>query len=191
MEGDGLAGCHHLSPGRLRFTYIAICWLVLSYDVVRLSTLLVEWIAKGGKTMKITAEDSGPEPLSIFWLLVLPAAACALVSCAGINAKTTSYGSALRLAPVDPAAVQILRTEPVQVHDHLGEIVIESSTAPAPPVAEVDQKLRTEAAKMGADAVIVTVDYALPSRPYVTGTLDRHVVTVHGYKIVGVAIKYR
>ena len=70
---------------------------------------------------------------------------------------------------------------------------IDASTEPAPPIADVEAKLRTEAAaSIGADAVVVVHDGIAPTRAYVTGPWwDRSVQTITGRKIVGVAIKYR
>jgi hypothetical protein len=48
-----------------------------------------------------------------------------------------------------------LRSEPTRPNDRLGEIMIDASTDPAPPLTEVEAKLRKEAAKLGADAVVV------------------------------------
>jgi hypothetical protein len=51
--------------------------------------------------------------------------------------------------PGDPAKAEILRSEPTRPNDRLGEIMIDASTDPAPPITEVEAKLRKEAAKLG------------------------------------------
>jgi hypothetical protein len=115
-----------------------------------------------------------------------------VAACATVEADTTQYVGAPRFAATDPAAVQILRTEPTRSHDRLGEIVVDASTEPAPPVADIEAKLRAEAAKIGADAVVVVHDGVQPTSAYVSGPWwDRRVQTITGRKIVGVAIKYR
>ena len=90
----------------------------------------------------------------------LPAAvlACALASCAYVEPTTVQYVGVPRFSPQDPAQVQVLRAEP------------------APPVAEIEQKLREEAAKMGAQAIYIVRDVARPHE-------DR--------KMIGIAIRYQ
>lgn len=124
---------------------------------------------------------------------VLLAACCpALISCASVDAVTTPYVGAPHFAPGDAAAVQIVRAEPKRPHDRLGEIVVDASVDPAPPIVEVESKLRSEAAKLGADAVVVVLDRVQPAGAYVTGPWwGRSVETVMGRKVVGIAIKYR
>ena len=117
---------------------------------------------------------------------------CALVACATVDATTTQYVGAPHFPPSDPARVEIVRAEPTRAYDRLGEIVIDASTDPAPPITEVEAKLRNEAGKLGADAVVVVYDRLQPVAAYVSGPLwARSVETVTGRKVVGVAIKYR
>jgi hypothetical protein len=128
---------------------------------------------------------------SIFTCLLLAALVCMLVSCATIDATTTQYVGAPRFPPSNPASVEILRTEPMRPHVRLGEIVIDASTEPAPPVTEVEAKLRAEAGKLGADAVVVVVDRVQPVGAFVSGPwFGRDVDVFKGRKLVGVAIKY-
>jgi hypothetical protein len=124
--------------------------------------------------------------------VLLVAFACLLVSCASIDATTTQYVGAPHFPPSNPAAVEILRTEPMRPHERLGEVVVDASTEPAPPIAEVEDKLRAEAAKLGADAVVVVVDRVQPVGAFVSGPWwGRDVDVIKGRKVVGVAIKYR
>jgi hypothetical protein len=117
---------------------------------------------------------------------------CALTSCASVSVTTMPYVGAPHFPPSDPAAVEILRTEPARPHERLGEIEVDASTEPAPPIAEVEDKLRAEAAKMGADAVVVVHDRIQPVGAYVSGPWwGRDVDVIEGRKLVGVAIKYR
>jgi hypothetical protein len=104
------------------------------------------------------------------------ALACALASCAYIEASTTQYVGVTRPAPTDAAAVQVLPSEPMRVHDRLGEILLDISVDPAPSVQEVEQRLREEASKMGGNAVFVVRDQIVPSV---------------GRKLIAVAIRYR
>jgi hypothetical protein len=115
-----------------------------------------------------------------------------LGACATLDATTVQYVGAPRLPPRDAATVEIVRVEPTRPHDRLGEIVVDASTDPGPPVAEVEDKLRAEAGKLGADAVVVVYDRLEPVGAYVYGPWwSRSVSTVTGRKVVGVAIKYR
>jgi hypothetical protein len=124
--------------------------------------------------------------------LLLLVVAGVLVSCATIDATTTQYVGAPHFPPSDPAAVAILRSEPIRPHERLGEIVVDASTEPAPPIAEVEDKLRAEAAKLGADAVVVVLDRVQPVGAFVSGPwFGRDVDVIKGRKVVGVAIKYR
>jgi hypothetical protein len=91
-----------------------------------------------------------------------------------------------------PARVEILRAEPTQPHARLGEIVVDASTEPAPPITEIEDKLRTEAARLGANAVVVVVDRVQPTGAYVSGPWwGRSVDVITGRKLVGVAIRYQ
>jgi len=105
---------------------------------------------------------------------------CALAllaaSCAWVEASTTQYVGVPRYPPGDPAAVKILRAEPMQTHDRLGEILLDISVEPSPPIAEVEQRLREEAARWGADGVFVVRDQELPGV---------------GRKLIAVAIRTR
>jgi hypothetical protein len=95
--------------------------------------------------------------------LSLAALACVLAACgSSVDATTTQYVGVPRFAPIEPAAVQILRAEPMQPHDRLGEILLEIAVDPPPPIAEVEQRLREEAARLGANAVFVVRDHVTP-----------------------------
>ena len=91
--------------------------------------------------------------------------------------------------PTDPAHVTILREPPTQAHDGLGEVLVDASTQPAAPIEQVEDKLRTEAATLGADAIVVVVDRLQPVGVYVYGPWSADPVL--GRRVVGVAIKYR
>ena len=105
------------------------------------------------------------------------ALACTLASCAYINASSTQYVGVPRFPPSDAAKVQVLPKEPMQPpHDRLGEIMLEISVDPAPSVADIEQRLREEGAKLGASAVFVVRDQIIP------GT---------GRRLIAVAIRTR
>jgi hypothetical protein len=124
--------------------------------------------------------------------LLLGALTCWLVACASLDASTTHYAGAPHYPPSNPASVQILHTQPTKPHDRLGEIIVDVSTHSATLGNDVEQKLRQEAAKMGADAVVVVYDRLQPMGAYVMGGYwDQSVETVTERDVVGVAIKYR
>ena len=94
--------------------------------------------------------------------------------------------------PGEAAKVEILRAEPTRPHDRLGEVMVDATTDPAPPIEKVEERLRQEAATLGADAVVVVHDRIQPTAVYVTGGWwTRSVQTVTGRKLIGVAIKYK
>jgi energy-converting hydrogenase Eha subunit F len=124
--------------------------------------------------------------------LVLIAFAMLLAACATVDVTTTQYLGAPRYQPTEPTAVQILRTEPTAPHDRLGEIMVEASTEPAPPITEIEQKVCKAAAKLGADAVVVVYDRIQPVGAYLSGPWwGRSVETVSGRKLIAVAIRYK
>jgi hypothetical protein len=96
------------------------------------------------------------------------------------------------LPPTDPAGVGILRRQPMMPHVRLGEIEVDASTDPAPPVSEVEEKLRVAGAKLGANAAVVVHDRLKRKGAYVTGPWrGRTVEPSAGRKVIGVAIRYR
>jgi hypothetical protein len=114
------------------------------------------------------------------------------VSCASIDATTTQYVGAKHSAPSDPSTVSILRTEPIKPHERLGEITIDASVHPSPPITDVEARLCKEAARIGAEAVVVVYDRVQPMGVYVSGGYwNRSTTTITGHKLVGVAIKYQ
>ncbi|CAN7586950.1 hypothetical protein LJR277_004128 [Pseudomonas sp. LjRoot277] len=115
-----------------------------------------------------------------------------LSACASVDAQTTAYVGVEHPAPTLPSEVQVLRAEPTRPNVRLGEILIDATVDPAPPITQVEQKLREEAAKLGADAVVVVYDHIQPVAAYVTGLLwSRDIETIQGRKLKGIAIKYQ
>lgn len=104
------------------------------------------------------------------------ALACALTSCAYVDATTTQYVGVPRFPPTEAKSVQVLTAEPMKTHDRLGEILLDISVDPVAPVEDVEARLREEAAKMGAHAVFVVRDMVNPNV---------------GRKLIAVAIRYR
>ena len=104
------------------------------------------------------------------------ALACLAAACAYVEATTVQYVGVPRFPAGEPAAVQVLSAEPAQRHDRLGEILLDISVDPAPPVSDIEGRLREEGAKMGANAVYVIRDVARPGE---------------NRKLIGIAIRYK
>lgn len=102
--------------------------------------------------------------------------ACALASCAYVEATRVNYVGVPRYAPVKPEQVQVLPNEPKQRHERLGEIVLDISVDPPAPVGDIEARLREEGAQMGANAVYVIRDVARPGE---------------ARKLVGIAVRYQ
>jgi hypothetical protein len=125
-------------------------------------------------------------------LMLSAALLLALAGCTSIDARTTEYVGVPHAAPTSAANVEVLRREPLRPHTRLGEIVVDASIDPAPPISDVEQKLRTEAASIGGDAVVVVYDGIAPVSAYVSGPLwSRDVHAIDGRKLKGIVIKYQ
>lgn len=115
-----------------------------------------------------------------------------LSACASLDAQTTAYVGAEHLAPTQASDVQLLRSEPTRAYVRLGEILIDASVDPAPPITQVEQALREHAAQLGADAVVIVYDHIQPVATYVTGPLwSRDIETIEGRKLKGIAIHFQ
>ena len=128
------------------------------------------------------------KPLALFTAVV---ALFALTAC---NTVSTSYKQDIggpRFAATDPAQVQILRAEPTRAHVRLGEIRAEPAST-STDVSKIEDALRKQAAKLGADAAVVVADTTQITGAYVTGPWwGRSIDTVQGRVVIAVAIKYQ
>ncbi|MGC8990979.1 MAG: hypothetical protein ACP5MD_12735 [Verrucomicrobiia bacterium] len=115
-----------------------------------------------------------------------------LVGCSSLSSHTVQYVGAPRPPATSPAQIEILRSEPARPHEKLGEVVVDASIDPPPKIEKIEETLRRDAAKMGADAVVLVHDQIHPVGTVVTGPWWSPMVsTVRGRLIVGVAIKYQ
>ena len=122
----------------------------------------------------------------------LGATLLALSACTSIDAQTTAYVGVPHPAPTLAANVEVLRSEPLRPHIRLGEVLIDASVDPAPPITDVEQKLREEAAKIGGDAAVVVYDRIQPVGIYVNGPLwARDAQQIDGRKLKAIVIQYR
>ena len=131
-------------------------------------------------------------PVTVWALSVAVAALFAVTGCqTGVSVSHTQAIGVPTFPPSDPAQVVILHTEPTRPHVRLGEVQVEPASDKTP-VADIEGALRSEAAKLGADAVVIVADRMQITGAYVMGPWwGRSVDTVQGRVIVGVAIKYQ
>ncbi len=120
---------------------------------------------------------------------VVTLAAATLAGCSTVSVSSTRYLGAPQFAPTDPNTVEILRQVPKRRHEKLGEVFLQPSGDP--PVAEMEQALRTEAAKLGADAAVVVFDRFKRVGTVIQGPWwSRSSYPVYGRTIVAVAIRF-
>jgi len=122
--------------------------------------------------------------------LVAVALAAGSVSCSSVSASSERLVGAPTFPPTHPESVLILPREPRKPHDRLGHVYIEPSGQPE--VTEIEQAIRKEAAKLGADAAVIVLDRTRRIGTVYQGPWwDRTAYPVMGRKIVAVAIRYR
>ncbi len=120
--------------------------------------------------------------------LLLPTLAVA--ACATVDVASERYLGVPQASPTNPASVEILRHEPKRPHVQLGEVFLSPSRSAD--VAEIEQALRVEAAKLGADAAVVVRDRTRRIGTVVSGTWwTRWHTPVYGRQIIAVAIRYQ
>ncbi len=123
-------------------------------------------------------------PLAVL-LLAAAAPGCATVRVSSY--RTPGVGP---FPPTAPSSVEILRRMPRGGIVRLGEIVLRPSGAPT--VERIEAALRTEAAAMGAQAVVVVEDRTRESgRPGREPGWGRADVPRYGRRITAVAVRYR
>ena len=125
-------------------------------------------------------------------MLALIAVALLLVAgCQTVSTSHTQDIGAPRFAPSDPAQVQILRTEPTRPHVRLGEVRAQPSDESVD-VSKIEDAIRKEAAKLGANAAVVVYDKTqVVGAQVVGGWLNRSVDPIEGRIIIAIAIKYQ
>jgi len=126
----------------------------------------------------------------IRWVIV-GVAAMICAGCTGITASTHAYLGIPKYPPIDPAKVQILKEEPKQPIERLGEIILSAEGGATRDALE--KELKERAGALGANAVIIVYDkthvfpvvyvdwYWGPSS--VSSEMNRN--------IVGVAVRYK
>ncbi len=109
--------------------------------------------------------------------------------CNTVSVQSKQYLGTPSFPPTEPAAIQILQTQPTVANLRLGEITLQPEGKPTK--AEMELKLRTAAAQMGANAVVIVADQTMVFGATVMGPWWGRTVTPDvGRVIIGVAIRY-
>lgn len=120
------------------------------------------------------------------------AVALTLSGCPSINTKSTEYAGVEHFAPTDAAGVEILREVPTRPHLKLGEVRVDASTEPSPPIADIENALRAEGAKLGANAVVIVYDRIQPVGANISGPWwNSSVQVITDQRMIAVAIRYQ
>jgi hypothetical protein len=113
-----------------------------------------------------------------------------LTGCETVSSSHTQEIGGPRYAASNPAQVQILNAPPPRAHVRLGEVRVQPSSKDVD-AAKIEDALRTEAAKLGADAVVVVYDHTQLVGAQITGDfLNRSVDLTERRTVVAVAIKH-
>ena len=126
------------------------------------------------------------------WISLAAGAASLVVTtgCRGISITHTQDICGLRFAPSDPAHVEILPNVPARPYVEVGQVWAYSPNASGD-ASKMEDALRTEAAKIGADAFVVWRDGIQAGDPTLSSVEDGHLVNKPpGRTVIGVAIKY-
>ena len=128
--------------------------------------------------------------IRLFALLVAVVGSLVVGGCSTVSVSSTHYLGVPVFPATDAAQVEILRKEPKRPLERLGEIILEPSGNPE--LGRIEQALRAEAAKLGANAVVVVRDETRRVGAWIDGwrwVRTSHVI--YGRVIVAVAIRYK
>jgi hypothetical protein len=113
-----------------------------------------------------------------------------LTGCQTVSSSHTQEIGGPRYIASNPAQVEILRTASTRAHVRLGEVRVQPSSQDVD-AAKIEDAMRKEAAKLGADAVVVVYDHTHLVGAQITGDfLNRSVDLVERRTVVAVAIKF-
>ena len=122
--------------------------------------------------------------------VTLVCAVLVLTGCHTVSTRLVPYVGAPKYPPSDPARVEILQKEPTRAHEKLGEVV--ASPEDGTSAQKIEDKLRREAAKLGADAAVLVHDKMQVVGTRVWGPYWAPEATAVSERvIVVVAIKYK
>ena len=141
---------------------------------------------------KLKIKSSMMKQTNTIKVLALALAGIALMTgCQSVTSTTSQDIGAPTFAKTDSATVDILRTEPARPHERLGEIHAQTSS-PNVAVSKIEDVLRKDAAKLGANAVVVVHDTTqVTGAQVVGGWLDRSIEETEGRVVIGIAIRYK
>lgn len=124
--------------------------------------------------------------IALSWI----AASLLVTGCCSISTTHTQDICGPRFAPSDPSQVVILPNVPARPHIELGQVWAYSTSASENP-SKLEQVLRKEAAKLGADAFVIWHDGIQTGDPALFPANEgRSVKKVPGRTVIGAAIKY-
>lgn len=110
--------------------------------------------------------------------------------CHTVSTRLVPYLGMPKLPPSDPARIEILQKEPDRPFDRLGEVT--AMPDDGTPVEKIEAALRRQAAKLGADAVVLVHDKMQVVGSRVWGPAwAPEISNVNQRVIVVVAIKYK
>jgi hypothetical protein len=113
-----------------------------------------------------------------------------LSGCSSVSVQSHQYLGMPEFPATEPSTVEILHAPPARPHDRLGEITLFPEGTPSN--KEIEDKLRTTAAKMGANAVVIVSDSMKELGEYMTGPWwHGQINTIWGRVIVAIPLRYR
>ena len=123
-------------------------------------------------------------------MLLAAALAASCASCSSVSSSSERLIGGPSFPPTRAENVLILRREPQKPHDRIGHVYVEPSGSP--PVSDIEQAIRVEAAKLGADAAVIVFDRTRRVGTAIEGPWwNRRAYPITGRKIIAVAIRYR
>ena len=123
--------------------------------------------------------------------LALAFALCLAAGCSSVYTTHTQEIGGPEFPPSDPALVAILRKEPTRPHVRLGEVKAEPSSEDVD-ARKIEEAIRKEAAKLGADAAVVVYDHTQIMGEIVSGPwVGRTITPMEERVVIAVAIKYQ
>ena len=113
-----------------------------------------------------------------------------LTGCATVPTVTTPSGTTQTFPPTDPTQVQILSVEPTRPCIQLGQIRA-NPEGENKPSEQIKAAMQLAGSKLGADAVVIIHDEKHVVGAIMTGPwYDRSLDQIHGWVVIGEAIKY-
>ena len=110
--------------------------------------------------------------------------------CHTVSTDRIAYIAVPQYPPTDPATIEFLQKEPSRPFEKLGEVT--AAPDPGTPAPKIETAMRKQAAKLGADALVLVYDklQVVGSRVWGPGWAPE-VSNVNQRVIVAIAIKYK